>query len=89
MTARPSGAVASAPSPMARAIGTMPAIIAALVISTGRIRARAASIATTKGDRAYQCAQRLRAIYHQDNQRAARRIAEQLVVRDSSLVRIW
>ena len=38
MTARPSGAVASAPSPNASAIGIMPAIIAALVISTGRMR---------------------------------------------------
>src|SRR5581483_7981536 len=43
-TARPSGAVASAPSPMASAIGIIPAIIAALVISTGRIRARAAAM---------------------------------------------
>jgi hypothetical protein len=45
ITARPNGAVASAPSPSPNAIGTMPAIIAALVIRTGRMRARAASIA--------------------------------------------
>ena len=50
MTARPSGAVASAPSPIASAIGIMPAIIAALVISTGRIRARAAWIAVSSGE---------------------------------------
>ena len=36
------GAVASAPSPIARAIGIMPAIMAALVMSTGRMRDRAA-----------------------------------------------
>src|SRR6185436_18930156 len=45
ITARPSGAVAPAPSPKASAIGSMPAIIAALVISTGRRRARAAATA--------------------------------------------
>ncbi len=36
------------PSPSASAIGIMPAIIAALVISTGRMRARAASMAASQ-----------------------------------------
>jgi len=36
MTARPSGADCSPPSPRARAIGIMPAIIAMLVIRIGR-----------------------------------------------------
>src|SRR5204862_991947 len=44
MTARARGAGASAPSPRASAMGTIPAIIAALVIRTGRILAPAASM---------------------------------------------
>src|SRR5437763_1315420 len=44
MTARPSGAVCSPPSPMANAIGIMPAIIAQLVIRNGRLRWRAGGL---------------------------------------------
>ena len=43
MTARPSGATCWPPSPSASAIGTMPAIMAQLVIKIGRSRARPAS----------------------------------------------
>ena len=39
MTARPSGAFCSPPSPRLRAIGSMPSIMADAVIRTGRIRA--------------------------------------------------
>ena len=42
MTARPSGAVCSPPSPRPSAIGIMPAIIAKLVIRIGRSRSRGA-----------------------------------------------
>jgi len=41
MTARPSGAVCSPPSPRPSAIGTMPAIMAKLVMRMGRKRLRA------------------------------------------------
>src|SRR4029453_18186196 len=50
ITARPRGAVASAPSPKASAMGIMPAIIAALVINTGRMRDCAASMAVCTGE---------------------------------------
>ena len=50
MTARPSGAFCSAPSPMPSAIGIMPMIIASAVISTGRMRVAPASSAATVGD---------------------------------------
>ncbi len=43
MTARPSGAFCSPPSPIPRAIGIMPIIIASAVISTGRNRVNPAS----------------------------------------------
>src|SRR5271169_59685 len=42
MTARPSGAFCSPPSPMPSAIGTMPMIMASAVISTGRKRVKPA-----------------------------------------------
>ena len=48
-TARPSGAVCSPPSPMPRAIGIMPAIMAKLVMIRGRSRRWAASTAATPG----------------------------------------
>ena len=41
MTARPSGAFCSPPSPRPSAIGTMPMIMASAVISTGRKRVEA------------------------------------------------
>lgn len=47
MTARPSGAFCSPPSPSATAIGTIPRIIASAVISTGRKRVFPASIAAS------------------------------------------
>ena len=49
MTARPSGAFCSAPSPMPSAIGIMPMIIASAVISTGRMRVAPASSAASDG----------------------------------------
>ena len=49
MTARPSGAFCSPPSPRPSAIGTMPMIIASAVISTGRKRTKPASIAAATG----------------------------------------
>ncbi len=42
ITARPSGAFCSAPSPIPSAIGTMPMIIASAVMSTGRNRVKPA-----------------------------------------------
>ncbi len=45
MTARPSGASCSPPSPNASAIGTIPTIMARAVISTGRNRVTPASSA--------------------------------------------
>ena len=45
MTARPSGAFCSPPSPSPSAIGTMPMIIASAVMQTGRKRVAPASIA--------------------------------------------
>src|SRR5258707_1208091 len=45
MTARPSGAFCSPPSPRPSAIGAMPMIIANAVISTGRKRTKPASVA--------------------------------------------
>ena len=51
MTARPSGALSSAPVPSARAIGIMPAIMAMLVMSTGLIRVRAPSSAAAAEER--------------------------------------
>ena len=49
ITARPSGAFCSPPSPRPSAIGTMPMIIASAVISTGRKRVKPASIAARVG----------------------------------------
>jgi len=51
MTARPSGAVCSPPSPRPSAIGIIPAIIAKLVIRIGRRRVLAPSIAASYGSR--------------------------------------
>ena len=45
ITARPSGAFCSPPSPMPSAIGTMPIIIARAVMTTGRKRVAPDSIA--------------------------------------------
>src|SRR5258708_1914969 len=45
MTARPSGAFCSPPSPNPRAMGTMPMIVANAVITTGRNRVASDSIA--------------------------------------------
>src|SRR5690242_7843017 len=47
ITARPSGAVSALPRPMPSAIGSIPVIIARLVISTGRKRSPAAFLAAT------------------------------------------
>ena len=44
MTARPSGAFCSPPSPSPSAIGIMPMIMASAVISTGRKRVKPASM---------------------------------------------
>jgi hypothetical protein len=52
ITARPSGAFCSAPSPRPRAMGIMPMIMASAVISTGRIRVEPASSAAASGGRA-------------------------------------
>ena len=60
MTARPSGAFCSAPSPMPSAIGIMPMIIASAVISTGRIRVAPASSAAAARRRALVAALRAR-----------------------------
>ncbi len=49
MTARPSGAFCSAPSPRPSAIGIMPMIIANAVIRTGRMRLAPASSAAVSG----------------------------------------
>jgi hypothetical protein len=49
ITARPSGAFCSAPSPRPSAIGIMPMIIASAVISTGRMRVAPASSAADSG----------------------------------------
>ena len=49
MTARPSGAFCSPPSPSPSAIGAMPMIIASAVISTGRKRTKPASSAAAIG----------------------------------------
>ena len=49
MTARPSGAFCSPPSPTPRAIGIMPMIIASAVMSTGRMRVAPASSAACAG----------------------------------------
>ena len=51
MTARPSGAFCSPPSPNPSAIGTMPMIIASAVISTGRNRPKPASSAASSAER--------------------------------------
>src|SRR5262249_52981319 len=48
MTARPSGAFCSPPSPSPRDIGSMPMIIAKAVISTGRRRVNPASSAAVR-----------------------------------------
>src|SRR5882672_7188533 len=49
MTARPSGAFCSPPSPKPRAIGAMPMIMASAVINTGRKRTKPASSAAATG----------------------------------------
>src|ERR1700746_3939744 len=48
MTARPSGAFCSPPSPRPSAIGIMPMIMASAVISTGRNRVTPASMAASR-----------------------------------------
>ena len=48
MTARPSGAFCSPPSPRPSAIGIMPMIMASAVISTGRKRVTPASMAASR-----------------------------------------
>ena len=49
ITARPSGAFCSAPSPSPKAIGIMPMIMASAVISTGLMRVAPASSAALMG----------------------------------------
>ena len=49
MTARPSGAFCSPPSPKLRAMGIMPIIMASAVMSTGRKRVKPASSAASAG----------------------------------------
>ena len=48
MTARPSGAFCSPPSPRPMAIGTMPMIMASAVMTTGRMRTKPASRAASR-----------------------------------------
>ena len=49
MTARPSGAFCSPPSPRPIAIGNMPMIMASAVMTTGRMRTKPASTAASAG----------------------------------------
>ena len=65
ITARPSGAFCSPPSPSANAIGSMPMIMASAVISTGRKRVKPASSAAAAASR--PCAKPFAREAHEQN----------------------